>query len=67
MSARSRRCFDIEFDVLENQIGEQFKGKERLIEPNIKSLKMGVDYVQRHFEYPLDLRVERRDLSAIRL
>ena len=54
--------FDIEFDVLENLILEQFKGKEKLIEPNIKSLKMGVDYVKEHFECPLDLRVERRDL-----
>jgi len=54
--------FNIEFNVLEDQLGEQFKGKERLIEPNIKALKMGVDYVQEHFEYPLDIRVERRDL-----
>ncbi len=54
--------FDIEFNVLEHQLGEQFKGKERLIEPNIKALKMGVDYVHEHFEYPLDIRVERRDL-----
>ncbi len=23
---------------------------------------MGVDYVHEHFEYPLDIRVERRDL-----
>lgn len=54
--------FDIEFEVLENQLGEQFKGKEKLIEPNIKALKMGVDYVHEHFEYPLNIRVERRDL-----
>ncbi|HEY0429417.1 MAG TPA: 2-oxoacid:acceptor oxidoreductase subunit alpha [Pyrinomonadaceae bacterium] len=54
--------FDIEFDVLEHQLGEQFKGKERLIEPNIKALKMGVDYVHQNFMYPLDIRVERRDL-----
>jgi len=54
--------FDIEFNVLEQQLGEQFKGKERLIEPNIKALKMGVDYVHEHFEYPLNIRVERRDL-----
>lgn len=54
--------FNIEFEVLESLLAEQFKGKERLIEPNIKSLKMGVDYVQEHFEYPLDIRVERRDL-----
>lgn len=54
--------FDIEFNVLEELLGEQFKGKERLIEPNIKALKMGIDYVQKHFEYPLNIRVERRDL-----
>ena len=56
------KFFDIEFDVLENLILEQFRGKEKLIEPNIKSLKMGVEYVREHFECPLDLRVERRDL-----
>ncbi len=54
--------FDIEFNVLEELLGEQFKGKEKLIEPNIKSLKMGVDYVQQNFECPLPIRVERRDL-----
>ena len=41
---------------------EQFKGKEKLIEPNIKALKMGDDYVRENFDCPLDIRVERRDL-----
>jgi 2-oxoglutarate ferredoxin oxidoreductase subunit alpha len=54
--------FEIEFSVLEELLGEQFKGKEKLIEPNIKALKMGVDYVQKHFEYPLNIRVARREL-----
>jgi 2-oxoglutarate/2-oxoacid ferredoxin oxidoreductase subunit alpha len=54
--------FDIEFEVLESLLGVQFKGKEKLIEPNIKALKLGVDYVHANFEYPLPLRVERRDL-----
>jgi 2-oxoglutarate ferredoxin oxidoreductase subunit alpha len=54
--------FEIEFNVLEELLGEQFKGKEKLIEPNIKALKMGVDYVRKHFEYPLNIRVARRDL-----
>ncbi len=54
--------FDIEFSVLEGLIGEQFKGKEKLIEPNIKALNIGVNYVKEHFEYPFDLRLERRDL-----
>ena len=54
--------FDIEFEVLEQLLGEQFKGKEKLIEPNIKSLKMGADYVRENYEFPLPIRVERRDL-----
>jgi 2-oxoglutarate ferredoxin oxidoreductase subunit alpha len=54
--------FDIEFNVLEQLLGEQFKGKEKLIEPNVKALKMGVEYVREHFECPLDIRVERRNL-----
>lgn len=54
--------FDIDFAVLESLIGEQFKGKEKLIEPNIKALNIGVDYAREHFDCPIDLRVERRDL-----
>ena len=53
---------DFEFPVLEALIGEQFKGKEKLIEPNIKALNIGVNYVKENFEIPLDIRVERRDL-----
>ena len=52
----------IEFEVLEQLIGEQFRGKEKLIEPNIKALKIGVEYVREHFDCPLEIRVERRDL-----
>ena len=54
--------FDIEFPVLEQLVGEQFKGKEKLIAPNIKALNLGVSYVKENFEYPFDLRIERRDL-----
>ena len=53
---------DFEFEVLESLLAVQFKGKEKLIEPNIKALKLGESYVQENFEHPLDLRVERRDL-----
>src|ERR1035437_4021424 len=53
---------DIEFSVLEELLGEQFKGKEKLIAPNIKALKMGIDYIRANFKCPLDIRVERRNL-----
>ena len=56
------KLFDIEFSVLEGLVGEQFKGKEKLIEPNIKALNLGVNYVEENFNTPFDLRLERRDL-----
>ena len=59
--------FDIEFEVLENQIGEQFRGKEKLIEPNIKSLKMGVDYVTNILNIRSICASNGAILSAIRL
>lgn len=52
----------IEFGVIEGLLADQFKGKEKLIEPNVSALKMGVDYVKEHFSEPLNIRVERRDL-----
>jgi 2-oxoglutarate ferredoxin oxidoreductase subunit alpha len=54
--------FEIEFKVLEDLLAEQFVGKEKLIPANIKALKLGIDYVHANFKYPLDIRVERRDL-----
>lgn len=52
---------DIEFNVLESLISEQFAGKEKLIAPNIKALKIGSDYIKANYKYPLDIRVERRN------
>ena len=54
--------FDIEFQVLEDLLAEQFLGKEKLIPMNVKALKMGEDYIHQNFQYPLDIRLERRDL-----
>lgn len=53
---------DIEFGVLESLVAEQFKGKEKLIAPNINALQLGINYVKENFNYPLDIKVERRDL-----
>ena len=48
--------------MLEGLDRRAVQGKEKLIEPNIKALNIGVDYVRENFECPLDIRVERRDL-----
>jgi 2-oxoglutarate ferredoxin oxidoreductase subunit alpha len=53
---------DIEFNVFEDLLAEQFKGKEKLIPANVKALKLGEDYIQANFKYPLEFRLERRDL-----
>ncbi len=53
---------DIEFSVLEGLLADQFKGKEKLIPMNVKALQMGVDYIHKNFKYPLEIRLERRDL-----
>jgi 2-oxoglutarate/2-oxoacid ferredoxin oxidoreductase subunit alpha len=54
--------FKIDFSVIEGLIGEQFKGKEKLIEPNIKALKIGENWVADNFTGDFGLRIERRDL-----
>ncbi|PBQ31123.1 ferredoxin oxidoreductase [Sphingobacteriaceae bacterium] len=54
--------FAIEFEVLEGLLADQFKGKEKLIPANVKALQLGGDYIRENFKYPLDMRVERREL-----
>ena len=58
---------DIEFAVLEQLLAEQFKGKEKLIPANVQALQLGVKYVQENFNFPLLIRVERRDLVGKRI
>ena len=52
---------DIDAAVFEKLFAEQYKGKERLLESNVKALHLGRDYVKQHMEYPLGLRVQRSD------
>ncbi|MGB7500135.1 MAG: 2-oxoacid:acceptor oxidoreductase subunit alpha [Moheibacter sp.] len=52
----------IEFQALVEVLNSQFKGKEKLIEPNIKALQMGIDFVKENYHEPINIRLERRDL-----
>lgn len=52
----------IEFEALTDVLNSQFKGKDKLIEPNIRALQMGIDYVKEHFKGPLNIKLERRNL-----
>src|SRR6185437_7022567 len=51
---------DIEVNVFEDLFKEQFKGKEKLVAPNMQALGMGIDFVKKNFK-PLDMKVQRLD------
>lgn len=52
----------LEINELERLITEQFEKKPRLVADNLKALHLGVDYVKNHLDFPLSIRLERRDL-----
>ena len=58
---------DIEFSVLKDLVGAQFKGKDKLIASNIHALELGYKYAQGNFSCPLSIRLERRDLIGDRV
>jgi 2-oxoglutarate ferredoxin oxidoreductase subunit alpha len=52
----------IEPAVVEQLLSEQFKGKDKLIAPNVKAFHMGRDWALENLECPLGIKLERRDL-----
>jgi 2-oxoglutarate ferredoxin oxidoreductase subunit alpha len=52
---------DVDADVFEKLFAEQYKGKERLLASNIQALHLGRDYVKKHIEAPLGIRVRKSD------
>jgi 2-oxoglutarate ferredoxin oxidoreductase subunit alpha len=59
----------LEMDVpaVEKLIGEQFKGKEKLIQPNIHALHLGRDYALQNLQCPIGLRLRRADAVGDRI
>jgi 2-oxoglutarate ferredoxin oxidoreductase subunit alpha len=53
---------DMDFEVFKGIIADEFKKKEKLIAPNNHAMELGRNYVAEHYEYPLPLRMETRDL-----
>src|SRR3954464_12667945 len=51
----------IELEVVEQLIGEQYKGKDALIAPNHRALRMGHDYARDHLADLCGLKIERAD------
>lgn len=53
---------DMDFEVFKGIIADEFKKKEKLIAPNIHAMELGRNYVAEHYEYPLPIRMETRNL-----
>ena len=51
----------MEYEIFEELISEQFASKKNLIEPNLKALNIGRDYVLNNLPYPIGLTLERMD------
>ena len=58
---------DMELPALEKLIGEQFRGKDKLISANIIALKLGHEYAKKHLPCPIGLRLERTDKIGDRI
>jgi len=52
---------DIDVDIIERLLGEQYKGKEKLLDANKQALHLGRDYVREYLAHPLGLRVKHAD------
>ncbi|PVY57111.1 MULTISPECIES: 2-oxoacid:acceptor oxidoreductase subunit alpha [unclassified Simplicispira] len=52
---------DVEAEVFEKLFAEQYKGKEMLLDSNVRALHLGRDYVKAHLQAPLGIRVRRAD------
>ena len=52
---------DMDFTILKNLVGDQFKGKEKLIAPNIHALELGYQFAIEDCSCPLGVRLEKSD------
>ncbi len=50
---------DIEPGVIAELIGEQYKGKEKLLKPNLNALQMGLQYARGHLKDAMGLKAKR--------
>jgi len=50
---------EIDANEIEKLFSEQYKGKEALLQSNVKALRLGREYAQQHLPCPIGLRVRR--------
>jgi 2-oxoglutarate ferredoxin oxidoreductase subunit alpha len=58
---------DMDVAVIEKLIGEQFKGKEKLIQPNVHALHLGRDWALQNLKCPIGLRLQHSDAVGDRI
>jgi 2-oxoglutarate ferredoxin oxidoreductase subunit alpha len=49
----------IEPEVIAELIGEQYKGKEKLLKPNLNALQLGLNYAREHLKDSIGLKCKR--------
>ncbi len=52
---------EVEAQVIEQLFAEQYKGKEKLLDSNVRALHLGRDFASEHLDAPLGIRVQRAD------
>jgi len=50
---------EIDPNEIEKLFSEQYRGKEALLQSNVKALRLGREYAQQHLSCPIGLRVKR--------
>jgi 2-oxoglutarate ferredoxin oxidoreductase subunit alpha len=55
-----------EADVVKQLLKEEFKGKDKLIEPNLKAYELGYNYAKAHLA-PIGLKIKRADKVGDRI
>jgi len=58
---------DIDPNEIERLFSEQYRGKEALLQSNVKALHLGRDYALQHLACPLGLRVRRANCVGNRI
>ena len=57
----------VEPEVIATLIGEQYKGKAKLIQPNLDAFMMGLHHGREYFDDALGLKIERRNAVGKRI
>jgi 2-oxoglutarate ferredoxin oxidoreductase subunit alpha len=58
---------EIEPEEIAELIGEQYKGKEALLKPNVHAMHMGRVYAENNLDYPLGIRIRRANAVGERI